>query len=185
MANRLLTCGARLRPGALPMFTCFPASDFTDRSVAIEDIFGVRGRSLMEQLAGLKFPIQAVGVLSDFLSRGFASHSRVLQFPTDWSDRVEDMAATAGIPVRTLHSRMMQHVGLSPKRVIRIERLHRALAASQNRHAGWAQVAANSGFADQAHMIREFRDLLGESPTAWSRRSPSADLFKTASFAAN
>lgn len=187
MANRLLTCGARLRPGALPIFTRFPASDFTDRSVAVEDVFGARGTSLMEQLARLKFPIRAVGVLSDFLNREFASHSRVLQFPTERSGRVKEMAATAGIPVRTLHSRMMQHVGLSPKRVIRIERLHRALVASQNRQAGWAQVAANSGFADQAHLIREFRDLLGESPTAWNRRSPSpsADLFKTASVAAN
>jgi AraC-like DNA-binding protein len=35
---------------------------------------------------------------------------------------------------------------------------------------GWAGIAAESGYADQAHLAREFSDLAGESPTAWARR---------------
>jgi AraC-like DNA-binding protein len=35
---------------------------------------------------------------------------------------------------------------------------------------GWAGIAAESGYADQAHLAREFADLAGESPTAWARR---------------
>jgi len=65
----------------------------------------------------------------------------------------------------------MQHLGLSPKRLLRIERLHRVLANSQGGSVSWAQLAVTCGFADQAHMIREFQELLGESPTAWSSRS--------------
>ncbi len=42
MANRILTCGARLLPGALPLLTRFPAWDFTDRSVHVEEVFGAR-----------------------------------------------------------------------------------------------------------------------------------------------
>lgn len=171
MANRLLTCGARLRPGALPSLTHFPASDFTDRSVPVEDVFGAHGKLLIERLEGLRSPIPAIRVISDFLCHKWTGQNRVVHLPLGPYTRVEDMATQTGLPIRTLRSRFTQYLGLSPKRVIRIERLHRALASSQGRSIAWAEIAASSGFADQAHMIREFYDFLGESPTAWSRRS--------------
>lgn len=170
MANRILTCGARLRPGALPLLTHFPASDFTDRSVLVEDVFGRQGKRMIEQLGELRSPIAAISVISDFLSQKWGHH-RVASLPRGTYTRVEEMASQTSLPIRTLRARLMQHVGLSPKRVIRIERLQRALVSSQGRSVAWADIAASSGYADQAHMIREFHDLLGESPTAWSRRS--------------
>lgn len=171
MGNRILTCGARLRPGALPQLTKFPASDFTDHTVFVEDVFGAHGRLLMNQLGEFTSPLSAIGVISHFLSRKWSGENRVARFPFAEHTRVEEMAAHTRLPLRTLRSRLMQHVGLSPKRVIRIERLHRALASSRGRSVTWAEIAARSGFADQAHMTREFRCLLGESPTEWSRRS--------------
>jgi AraC-like DNA-binding protein len=171
MGNRILTCGARLQPGALPLLTRFPASDFTDRSVLVEDVFGAHGTHLMDQLNELRSPIPALSVMSDFLSHKWAGQNHITPLPLGRYTRVEDMAAQTSLPVRTLRSRLMQSVGLSPKRVLRIERLQRALVSSRARAIAWAEVAASSGFADQAHMTREFRDLLGESPTAWSRRS--------------
>jgi AraC-like DNA-binding protein len=171
MANRILTCGVRLRPGALPSLTRFPASDFTDRSVSVGDVFGARGESLMERLRELQSPFSALGVISDFLTREMPGRDYAAWLPLGGCARVEDMAAQAGLSIRTLRSRLMQRVGLSPKRVLRIERLHCALVSSQDRSAAWAQVAAHAGFSDQAHMIREFHDLLGESPIVWSQRS--------------
>ena len=171
MAGRILACGARLRPGALPLLTQFPASDFTDRSVRVEDVFGARGKALIEQLDELRSPIPVIARISDFLNHKWAGQNRLAHLPFGRYARVGDMAGQTGLPVRTLRSRLMQHVGLSPKRVIRIERLHRALMGSRGRSIAWAEIAASSGFADQAHMTREFRDLLGESPTAWSRRA--------------
>ncbi|HTX57718.1 MAG TPA: helix-turn-helix transcriptional regulator [Candidatus Acidoferrales bacterium] len=172
MADRLLTCGARLRPGALPSLTRLPASDFTDRSVCVEDVFGARGRVLIERLDGLRCPNRAIRVISGFLSREWSRNDRRIDhLPLDEFTRVEDMAARTGLSIRTLRSRLASHVGLSPKRVIRIERLYRALVNAQRRAVAWGEIAASSGFADQAHMIRDFHDLLGESPTEWSRRS--------------
>jgi AraC-like DNA-binding protein len=171
MANRTVTCGVRLRAGALPLLARVAAADFTDRSVAVEDVFGAHGKQLTERLHELQSPVAAAGMIADFLSRKWPGADRVARLPLGRYARVDEMAAEAGVPTRTLRSRLMQHVGLSPKRLIRIERLHRALASFQRRSSAWAEVATNSGFADQAHMIREFRDLLGESPTAWTGRS--------------
>lgn len=172
MANRFLTCGARLRPGALPLLTGFPASEFTDRSLPVEEVFGARGKLLMERLGELSSPLRALEVIARFISSEWQGQNPAASFPFGQCTRVGEMAARAGLPIRTVHGRLTQHVGLSPKRLIRIERLHRALVASQSRSVAWAQVAAISGFADQAHMIREFVDLLGEAPSIWRGRSP-------------
>jgi len=39
----------------------------------------------------------------------------------------------------------------------------------------WAATAAESGYADQSHLNREFAALAGESPTAWARRMALSD----------
>lgn len=170
MANRVFTCGARLRPGALSVLTRFPASDFTNRGIPVEEVFASRGGVLHEQLGGVHSPDQAIAVMSDFLSRERGGRDDMLHFPLAHCHRVEDMAFATGWPTRTLHLRAVEHIGLSPKLALRIERLHRALVRFHARSDSWVQIAVNSGFTDQAHMIREFQSLLGETPTAWSRR---------------
>jgi AraC-like DNA-binding protein len=171
MANRIFTCGVRLRPGTLPLLTRFPAWDFTDRSVHVEEVFGVRGKLLMNRLNEFKSSIHAVSALAVFLGRELADCKYALPISQCGCNRVQEMADQAAMPIRTLHSRVMQRIGLSPKRLLRIERLHRVLAKAQDRSVPWAQLAVTCAFADQAHMIREFQELLGESPTTWRSRS--------------
>lgn len=171
MGNRIVTCGACLRPGALPLLTRLPSSDFTDRSIPVEAAFGTQGKWLMERL-GVQVPGRgALHTIADFLAEIATGRSRRASLSLDGCNRVEQLAARTGLPRRTLHFRLTREVGLSPKRVLRIQRLHRALTLAQDRSSAWPHIAASSGFADQAHMTREFVDLLGESPTAWRRRS--------------
>jgi AraC-like DNA-binding protein len=50
-------------------------------------------------------------------------------------------------------------------------RFHQACRlARSGTETGWAGIAAESGYADQAHLVREFSALAGETPTAWARR---------------
>jgi AraC-like DNA-binding protein len=171
MANRTLTCGACLRPGALPHLTRLPSSDFTDQSIPIETVFGTRGKLLMERLGEPASCRGALDAIAAFLAELWTGQNACADLALEGCSRVEQLAARAGVPRRTLHSRLTQEVGLSPKRVLRIQRLHRALTLAQDRPSAWSQIAARSGFADQAHMTREFVDLLGESPSAWRQRS--------------
>ena len=84
------------------------------------------------------------------------------------------LAAASGLSPRQFRRRFTAAVGLSPKELVRIWRLRRcalaALDASSPEAARWAELAAAHGFADQAHLVREFRHLLGLPPTAFARQ---------------
>ncbi|MER9305685.1 AraC family transcriptional regulator [Mesorhizobium sp. M0293] len=47
---------------------------------------------------------------------------------------------------------------------------NRALGLSRQRTADWADIAADCGYSDQAHLVREFRGLAGETPTSLAIR---------------
>ena len=86
---------------------------------------------------------------------------------------VEALAGRTGLGVRTLQRLFAEYVGVSPKWVIRRYRLNgvtQRLAAG--RDVDWAAVAAELGYADQAHLSRDFRGIFGESPTHYARRYP-------------
>lgn len=91
--------------------------------------------------------------------------------------RVDQLASAAGVSVRSLQRLFDVHVGASPAFVIRRWRIIEAAEAA--RHAaeqgrdwrGWAAVAADLGYADQAHLARDFRQHLGVTPTRYVARN--------------
>ena len=170
--GRVFTCGVRLRPGVLPLLTGLPAGDMTGRAVPVAEIFGARGRQLLEQLGEPSSWDGAPLRLAAFLAREFAKHQHFRPLPVRRADSVRDLAEITGLATRTLHHRVSQDIGLAPKLWLRIERLHRAIASASGRVRPWSDVAAHCGYADQAHLVREFSELLGEPPTVWSRRNP-------------
>jgi AraC-like DNA-binding protein len=173
LVDRGLTFGLRLHPGTLPLLTRLPAWEFNDRCVAVEDIFGARGRVLANQLAGRRSIAEALRVLAAFFGREFANQNPPGNAAPLQSriNRAKDLASLLGLPDRTLHARIKEHVGLAPKRYLRLQRLHRTLNVYRRRTQSWSQISSLCGFSDQAHMVREFKDLLGEAPGAWQRRS--------------
>lgn len=83
--------------------------------------------------------------------------------------RVEELAARAGLPPRTLQRRFQQYVGVSPKWVLRLFRLHEAAEVVASRHdVDFASLAAELGYHDQAHLIRDFKAQVGRTPTAYA-----------------
>ncbi len=87
--------------------------------------------------------------------------------------RVEQLASAAGVSVRTLQRLFDLHVGVSPSFIIRRWRIIEAAESARDaidddrEWQGWANVASELGYADQAHMTRDFRAHLGTSPAAY------------------
>ncbi|OWW22121.1 helix-turn-helix domain-containing protein [Noviherbaspirillum denitrificans] len=77
--------------------------------------------------------------------------------------RTSELAAQLGMSERQLERRFLAWVGMTPKAVARVVRLQR-LAAHFHSGLSWAEIAAETGFSDQAHMVREFRSMTGTTP---------------------
>lgn len=81
---------------------------------------------------------------------------------------VDDLAAAAGLTERQLQRRFADHVGLSPKAVIRRYRLYEAAErARQGQSVDWSTVAAELGYSDQAHLTRDFTASFGIPPARY------------------
>lgn len=79
---------------------------------------------------------------------------------------VAEIAKEVGISSRQLQRRFRAAVGMAPKRFVRVLRFARAWQeASMRPPEGWAELAVEYGFADQAHLVREFRAFGAAAPT--------------------
>ena len=80
------------------------------------------------------------------------------------------LAALAGLTPRTLQRRFADRVGVSPTWLARRFRLQEAAERVRSgQSVAWAEVAAELGYADQAHLVRNFRALIGHTPQAYAR----------------
>ena len=83
--------------------------------------------------------------------------------------RVADLARQLEWSRKHLAARFHDEIGIGPKAVARMARFGAALALSREADApGWAEIAADCGYADQAHLAREFRVFAGSTPAAAS-----------------
>ncbi len=91
---------------------------------------------------------------------------------------IDTVAEAQGISVRTLQRQFDAQVGLSPKQFARIVRFHRVCMAWRHDPDTLARVAADSGYCDESHLVRDFRAFVGEPPAAFLSALPAfTDLF--------
>ena len=92
---------------------------------------------------------------------------------------VDDIARRVGLTARHLERRFKQTVGVSPKRLARITRFQRALRVLETLDSPQrgTETAALCGYADQAHFIRDFREMAGCPPGAHLMRQAELNGF--------
>jgi AraC-like DNA-binding protein len=83
--------------------------------------------------------------------------------------RVDALSDELGWSRRHLARRFREQVGVSPKAAARIVRFERVVALLAGTHRGLADVAADTGYADHAHLSREVRALTRWTPTELGR----------------
>ena len=181
VSNRLLTVGIRLRSGVLRPLAGARAHELTDRAFPMDAVFGGRGHALTSRVSATRDPHLIARHLVDFVrSESVRSRAtpdaRVIAAARLIERRrglvpADELARHTGMAVRTLRSALRDQVGLGPNRFTRIQRLYRALELALTQPAGrLARTAAEAGYADQSHLVREFRALLGETPTEFLAR---------------
>ncbi|WP_020107629.1 AraC family transcriptional regulator [Nocardia sp. 348MFTsu5.1] len=91
----------------------------------------------------------------------------------DGPRRVSDLAAEVALSTRALQRVTVHRTGLSPKWLIQRRRLQDAALALRRGDTTIADVAAELGYSDQAHLAREFKAVIGLTPSDYLRDSVS------------
>ncbi|SDI18663.1 AraC-type DNA-binding protein [Sinosporangium album] len=171
--------GVKFRPGGFRPFTDRPVADLADRAVPAGEFFGPEVDRLNAGVLG--GPADAAGIASfvdSFLLGRLPEPDPVVErvaamvehiTATSELRRVDQVAEEFGVSVRRLQRLFAEYVGAAPKWVLRRARLHEAAErAAGSGGVDWAAVAADLGYADQAHFTRDFTAAVGVSPARYA-----------------
>jgi AraC-like DNA-binding protein len=168
------------RPGGAYPFFAPPAAEFRDTAISLEDIWGADAERLQQRL--VQAPTQAdifrilTEVLTSAAARPLANHPAV-SFALQQAERepqrtsVASLAQAADLSRKRFIDLFTREVGMTPKlylRMTRFERLLRDIFPHSSVH--WAETAAEYGYFDQSHLIRDFHDFAGMTPTEYLAR---------------
>jgi AraC-like DNA-binding protein len=167
--------GVYFRAAQVAQLIHTPASEVADQIVSLEDLWGASGRelpadlneaseadritrlesALLDRLGKAKRP--ATGVNAGGLASWVSRQSGRLT--------VESLSKAAGVSRQHLTRVFRECVGVTPKLYCRLVRFQSGLCyAGRGKDVNWAEAAIELGYADQSHMIAEFRQFSSLTP---------------------
>jgi AraC-like DNA-binding protein len=171
-----------LRPDAAGRIVDGPLGQFANANIHLGAVFSrgdvstcdemlAEGRNSPERIATVEaFLLRRLRPQPDNLACRAASYLR-----SDPTLSLPQLALRLGVRVRQLSRVFNATFGMSPKRFGRLARIEKIVA---ERHNGlsWAEIACACDMTDQAHLVREFKDIVGEVPTEFFARQMRANI---------
>jgi AraC-like DNA-binding protein len=174
-----LVFGIKFRPGAYYPFVGMPVSQITDRTIGIAYVFGEDGLALEAAVCGQSDEAGMVEQAEQFLRARLPERDPQVELINQIVDRivaeraiiaVDSLVERFSVSKRTLQRMFSQYVGVSPKWVIMRYRLQEA---AEQMAAGaitsWTKLALDLGYFDQAHFIKDFKAIVGQTPAEYAR----------------
>jgi AraC-like DNA-binding protein len=166
----------KFRPGGFTAFTGVRATP--DRVTPLGAELGLDAATLLHEVLASDDDAARAAALDEMLAprapepeAAYLALTGMLELMQDRTlVRVEDVAARAGTTVRSLQRLFAHYVGVGCKAVLARYRLQDAVAAIDGGDVDLAALAASLGWFDQAHFSREFRALVGVTPSAYLRQ---------------
>lgn len=175
LAGRSHVFGVEFRPGGFRPFLGSSVSAITDRTLPAADVPGLPAPARAEPVdvpSVERWLRTALPPIDPEAGRAADAVATIAGDPAIM--RVDRLAEVCTTSVRGLQRLFAEYVGVGPKWVIRRYRLHEVterMAAGDT--ADWAGLAADLGYADQAHFTRDFTSMFGEPPTRYAQRYPA------------
>ena len=160
--------------GCRPAFGLAPAT-LRGRVVDLLEAWP-RAAALRRELSKSRTPAEALDMVEATLRTPEAfdrnafdrCEAAAAQLSADPTRPVGDIAAELGVSHGHLDRQFTEQVGLSPRTLARILRMRRLLEAIDvHGSVGWADKAADLGWSDQAHLIRDFKRHTGVTPSEY------------------
>lgn len=189
LAGRGWTVAAMTTVGGFGAFARDPVSTLVGRVVDVDVVPGLDGAALVAAITGAgegddeaREPARVARLaraLEEVVARArpevvtqareVAAVARTAESDRDVR-RLDDLASRAGVTPRALQRLFARHAGVSPTWVLRRYRLLEAAeAVREGERVVWSDVASALGYADQAHLVRDFRAALGRTPAAYAK----------------
>ncbi|MGI8802097.1 MAG: helix-turn-helix domain-containing protein [Solirubrobacteraceae bacterium] len=170
--------GTKFRPAGFAAFVARPMSALTDAVVGLDELFGSDGERLAREAAACPEADAKLDAVHRFLRsrlpaaadpRSELVGAVVAEMRTAPPDtQVAELAARHTVSPRTLQRMFRRYVGVGPKWVLQRYRLHEAIEQlGGSRHADWTRFALDLGYFDHADFIRDFRAVVGRSPSQY------------------
>ena len=179
-AEATLIIGVHFKPGGAFPFLGLPAGDLADTHVDLETLWGPSAGRLRERLCEARSSAERFQLLQEaLLSRlcqGVEQHyavSAALEMfgKNQAGPRVREVAKYLGLSQRRFIQVFKTEVGMTPKLFSRIQRFQQTRTfIHHNPSINWADLAIDLGYFDQSHLIREFLEFSGLSPTDYINR---------------
>jgi AraC-like DNA-binding protein len=165
--------GIVLMPGGLGPWLRLRADAFVNRSIALEDVWGLKDLCdrLREQPSPQRILAKLDALLVENLKGRHIERKPLLRAALAdlRSTTVRQTAQSLGVSERRLHQLFSEDAGLSPKLWSRVYRFQQAV---RSLHAGrqlpWEQLALACGYYDQSHFSNDFRAFSGIDPTTYA-----------------
>jgi len=168
--------GTKFKPGAFTAMTGIEAVSITDGAISVQAALGegLHGGQPGVDEYGLRAVIAQVETLlaprADIDDPSATLVANVIQTMRDVGPdvRVEQLAALHHVAPRTLQRLFRRYIGVGPKWALKRLRIHQAieqLAGTNPRQ--WTDIALSLGYYDHAHFIRDFRLVVGRSPSEY------------------
>jgi AraC-like DNA-binding protein len=174
MAAGAVILGVRFRPSAGGPALGIPLSELRDLRADLADLRPAQARQLTASLDPQVAADQMLDMTAALVADGAPDPAvtwavRLLRDP---ATRAEDVAAEVGLSLRQLRRRCQAVVGYGPKTLQRVLRFRRFVSRVDARPEvlDLAAIAAEAGYADQAHLTRECGRLSGMTPAALARQ---------------
>jgi AraC-like DNA-binding protein len=171
--------GVKFRPGGFLPFLGRPLTEITGATLPAEQLWGPAATALAARMDAAPAVEEQIALVEAFLRERWPPDDPqvhyvgriVVALLNDRTiTRVDDVTERFNIAPRTLQRLFARYVGVTPKWVLRRYRLHEAAAVlDREQHRPWAEVAAELGYFDQSHFIRDFTAAIGMTPVAYAQ----------------
>lgn len=177
--EQIAVMGVALRAGGAGAFLRERMDLLGNRHVALEDLVGPEAHALRQRLLETRGAEARLALLADWLLGRFREprlHPAVRQALATLDrapgiGRIAALVEDSGLSARRFGALFREQVGTGAKQYARLKRFRAVVAAArEGQRIEWAQVAADCGFHDQSHLVREFRAFSGMTPGAYGAR---------------
>jgi AraC-like DNA-binding protein len=178
LTGRGRVVGVRFRPGGARPWLSGPVSALADREVPVAEMAAVDADDVGAEVQRADHAAAAAALVDAVLAPlcpppdpavDRADELVRLVDAEPGIRRVEDLATRLATTSRSLQRFCAEWIGVGPKELVRWARLHEAAGRAAAGPVDWAALAAELGYADQAHLVRDFARVVGEPPARYAR----------------